>query len=186
MPCERVSQGQLWLAVAMLLAAPACSAASGPAQSSSTSVAGSGHFACPVTPGVSPPVKADPTIAAAEGMTFGRGPVFAVIVGARSEIIPFPTPWPDGIFANKVAWMANRSYKGKVAVTGRRLDGPGKALFGYGVPPDRTSINWSVPGLNGNFQPSAAGVSTPGCYEWDVVGDGFSFKIVFNATVDRM
>jgi hypothetical protein len=84
-----------------------------------------------------------------------------------------------------VQWLTNRSYRGKVTVSGRRLDSPGDT-FVAGDPPDKSSVSWSVPGLNGYFEPGVAAVRTPGCYQWDVVGNSFSYKIVFNATVDRM
>lgn len=115
-------------------------------------------------------------------MAFGRGPVFAVVVGATADEIPFPTPWPGGVYAQKVQWMTSPSYRGGVAVSGHRLDAPGVALFATGVPPDAQRLQWQVPGLNGFFQPSAVGVRSAGCYEWDVVGDSFREKIVFRAS----
>jgi len=180
--------GRLAVAVSLLLATLACSAgALGSSPAPTATAPRSGLLVCHVTPGVSPPAKADPTIAApqTQGMTFGRGPVYAVIFGASHEVIPFPTAGPDGIFIQKVQWLTNRSYRGKVTVSGHRLDGPGVAFVG-GYPPDLSSVSWSVPGLNGYFEPGVAAVRTPGCYQWDVVGNGFSYKIVFNATVDRM
>jgi hypothetical protein len=44
-------------------------------------------------------------------------------------------------------------------------------------------LQWKFPGINGNFQPASAGVRSAGCYEWDVTGDGFQEKIIFNAAV---
>jgi hypothetical protein len=171
--------------VVPLLLALGCSAPFG--SSPTASVGPKSGFTCPVTRGVSPPAKADPTIAApqTQGMTFGRGPVYAVIFGASHEVIPFPTAGPDGLFIQKVQWLTNRSYRGKVTVSGRRLDGPGGAFVG-GDPPDQSSVSWSVPGSNGYFEPGVAAVRNPGCYQWDVVGLGFSYNIVFNASVDRM
>jgi hypothetical protein len=79
--------------------------------------------------------------------------------------------------------VSRPSYTGSVSVGGHRLDAPGEALFGWGVPPDLVALQWKVPGINGNFQPASAGVRSAGCYEWDVVGDGFQEKIVFDATL---
>jgi len=139
-------------------------------------------FRCPVTPSV-PADKADPSFADIRGWAFGSGPVFAVVYGASSGRIPFPTPWPGGVYAQKVPWMSRPSYTGNVSVNGRRLDAPGQALFGVGVPPDMTALHWKFPAINGNFQPGSAGVRSAGCYEWDVLGDGFRERIVFNATI---
>jgi len=136
-------------------------------------------FRCPVTLGALA-TNADESFT---GMAFGNGPVFAVVYGATNDRIPFPTPWPDNVFAQRVPWMSRPSYVGSVSVSGHRLDAPGEALFGWGVPPDMAALHWKVPGINGNFQPASAGVRSAGCYEWDVIGDGFREKIVFNATL---
>jgi hypothetical protein len=108
--------------------------------------------------------------------------VFPVIVGATPQEIPFPTPWPGGVFAQKVQWMSRPTYKGGVTVTGHRLDAVGPALFGHGVPPDQESLSWKVPGVNGFFEPGAAGVRSAGCYQWEIAGDGFTETIVFRAS----
>lgn len=166
------------VAVALLIVAVSCegsqNAASGP---------GSGAgFSCPVTAGVAP-TTADPCFSGMLGTAFGRGPVFAIVSGASAEIVPFPTRLPAGVFANKVAWVSRPSYVGSVEVTGRRLDAPGKALFGPVVPPELTGLSWSFPAINGNFEPSAAGILAAGCYQWNVVGTGFAHRIVFRATM---
>ncbi len=140
-----------------------------------------GSFHCIVTPGVQANT-ADPSFTNVQGWAFGSGPVFAVVYGATSDRIPFPTPWPDSVYAQKVPWMSRPSYTGNVSVHGRRLDEPGQALFGVGVPPDMTALHWKFPAITGNLQPGSAGVRSAGCYEWDVAGDGFQEKIVFNAT----
>jgi hypothetical protein len=139
-------------------------------------------FRCPVTPGLPAP-EADQSFTKVQGTAFGNGPVFAVVYDATNDRIPFPTPWPNGVYIQKVPWMSRASYSGDVSVSGRRLDAAGEALFGWGVPPDMGSLHWSVPGINGNFQPASAGVRSAGCYEWDVVGRGFREKIVFNASL---
>jgi hypothetical protein len=126
--------------------------------------------------------KADPSFAKVNGIAFGPGPVFPVVVGATPEEIPFPTAWPEGVFAQKIQWMSSPAYKGGVTVSGHRLDGPGQALFGHGVPPDEVSLSWNVPGLNGFFEPGAAGVRSPGCYEWTILGDDFTETIIFRAS----
>jgi len=158
-------------AAAFALALTGCSTASPPPAV---------PFRCAVTPGVNAS-DADPSFANVSGIAFGSGPVFAIVFGATPNEIRFPTQWPGGVFANKVPWMARPNYKGNVRVNGHRLDGTSLALFGVGVPPDQQTLKWRVPGTNGNFQPASAGVRTAGCYEWDVTGDGFSEKIVFNA-----
>jgi hypothetical protein len=114
-------------------------------------------FRCPVTPCVPAP-EADKSFTKVQGTAFGGGPVFAVVYGATSDRIPFPTPWPDGVYAQKVPWMSRPSYTGNVSVSGRRLDAVGETLFGWGVPPDMVALDWRVPDINGNFQPASAGV----------------------------
>ena len=81
--------------------------------------------------------------------------------------------------------MSNPSYKGPVAVTGHRLDGPG-LVFSAEAPQTSRSTGRSVPGLNGYFEPGAVALPSPGGYEWDVNGHRFHYKIVFNTTVDRV
>lgn len=88
-------------------------------------------FRCPVTLGVPPP-EVDQSFAKVQGTAFGNGPVFAVVYGVTSDRIPFPTPWPEGVYAQKVPWMSRPSYAGDVSVSGRRLDAAGETLFGMG------------------------------------------------------
>jgi hypothetical protein len=73
--------------------------------------------------------------------------------------------------------MSSPSYKAPVAVTGHRLDGPGQVLF-VGSPHDQPSTGWSVPGLNGYFEPGAVAMPSSGGYEWDVNGHRFHYKFV--------
>jgi len=113
------------------------------------------NFRCPVTSGVVADT-ADQSFTNVVGVAFGTGPVFAIINGATADRIPFPTPWPDGVYAQKVPWISRPAYKGNVSVRGQRLDAGGQALFGWGVPPDMTTLAWQFPGINGNFQPASA------------------------------
>jgi len=79
--------------------------------------------------------------------------------------------------------MSNPSYKGPVAVTGHRLDGPG-LVFSAEAP--QTEYRLVSPWPEWIFRTRSSGVPSPGGYEWDVNGHRFHYKIVFNTTVERV
>lgn len=174
-------RGLLASLVVLVLATAACAFAQQRSPSGGTPSASASRpqpiGGCTVTPGVAPEL-ADRSLAGVRGIAFGRAPIFAVIDGATTDRISFPT-YGQGVFITKVQWMATSSYSGTVRVSGKQLDGSGHSFFGPS--PDHLSsmFQWSVPGISGPFEPSAAGIEMSGCYEWTVVGDTFSNEIVF-------
>jgi hypothetical protein len=93
-----------------------------------------------------------------------------------------------GWFGVKTLWFAPPSYQGPVLIRGRRLDGPGRIVMGEGP----TLLDPQLapgPTLNGTGGwrewPGATWLRKPGCYAWQVDGEGFSNVIVFKAVFSR-
>jgi hypothetical protein len=137
---------------------------------------------CPVTPARS--VNAN--FSAAQG----RGPVYP-IGGFPALTFVYP-PQPDqGWYGskwsgNKVLWIGRPSYRGRVLIRGRQLDGSHELRFGGALDPTREMRLRSVGGHSpGGWQnrPSYTRVRAPGCYAWQVDGTTFSRVIVFQAVL---
>ena len=94
----------------------------------------------------------------------------------------FGGPWAG----QKVFWYVLPSYRGRVLIRGRRLDGPGWLGFNGLRVPDRElriepyeSVTWAgqPPGSRG--RPSAVRARTSGCYGVQIDGATFSRVVVF-------
>ena len=122
------------------------------------------------------------------GPASGDGPVYPTLgpdavlglEGAREE---------GGWFYAKVLWFATPDYAGPVLVRGRRLDAPGELRFGEGAAPAaelRLTGGGTVAGAPGwRHWPSYTRLWAPGCYAYQVDGDGFSTVVVFQAVQGR-
>jgi hypothetical protein len=124
------------------------------------------------------------------GSGIGRGPVYA---GLGPAATAFATP--DEQFGSrwggaKVFWYVLPSYRGRVLLRGRRLDGPQRLGFnGRRIPETELRIDvgetvgWDgqVPGSRG--VPSGIRVLVPGCYGVQADGSTFSRVIVFRVTL---
>jgi hypothetical protein len=124
------------------------------------------------------------------GSGIGRGPVYAGLGPAATAFaIPdeqFGSRWGGA----KVFWYVLPSYRGRVLLRGRRLDGPQRLGFnGTRVPETELRIDvgdtvgWDgqVPGSRG--VPSGVRVLVPGCYGVQADGATFSRVIVFRVTL---
>lgn len=141
-----------------------------------------GAAACPTTHGeyVRTPAFA--------GIAFGNGPVRPLVSDetATQGIIRLTrrTDLKEDWYGFKTLWYAEPSYRGPFIVRGGRLDGVGSMVFGEGprvgalvVPPGDT-VNEEA----GYRQaPGGTYVTSPGCYGWQVDGEGFSQVIVVQA-----
>jgi hypothetical protein len=86
---------------------------------------------------------------------------------------------------NKVLWIADSTYLGRVLVRGRQLDGSHSLRFGPALEPMR-ELRIIVTGLTPPWsRPSYTRVRAPGCYGWQVDGTSFTRVIVFKAVSTR-
>ncbi len=129
---------------------------------------------CPVTP------RKDiaPRAFAAGG---GRGPVYAIGYGDVTLSAGAVTP-----SLLKTLWVAHTSYAGPVLIRGRQLDGPGTLAFQQGVPgtpePElRLNASRASSANAGEWRqwPSLTVAPGPGCYAFQMDGEGFTDTIVF-------
>jgi hypothetical protein len=125
------------------------------------------------------------------GSGIGRGPVYPGLGGSGGILratpdVQYGGPWAGG----KVFWYVRPSYRGRVLIRGRRLDGPQWSRFnGRRVPPPELriepndSVTWQgqPPGSRG--VPSSVRVRAPGCYGVQIDGAKFSEVVVFTAAV---
>jgi DNA-binding CsgD family transcriptional regulator len=138
---------------------------------------------CPVVPGrqVSPGL----------GVALGGGPVYPVLdADTAIDIGQFPIggEW----LGNKMLWISPPGFTGKVLIRGGRLDGDGQVGFDNGAPA------FLIPLSELRLDTAAAGappsgewynwatytrMQAPGCYAYQVDGDGLSYTIVFRAVL---
>lgn len=125
----------------------------------------------------------------AVAQTYGAGPVYATLGSGDGSVAVDDTLEYGGWHYVKVLWSARRSYEGPVVIRGRQLDG-GNALFFSPDEPEPTglqlvSLSFPPGTVRGNrearFFPTTTLVSEPGCYAFQVDGDGFRDVIVFRA-----
>ena len=120
------------------------------------------------------------------GSGIGRGPVYPGL-GSSSGLLyatrdrQYGGPW----FGEKVFWYVLPSYRGRVLIRGRRLDGPQLVRFNGGKLPapelrieDYETVSWQgqPPGSRG--VPSGVRVIGPGCYAFQIDGTSFSRIVV--------
>jgi hypothetical protein len=124
------------------------------------------------------------------GPGIGPGPVYPGL-GATSGLLnavkdtQFGGPWQG----QKVFWYIAPSYRGRVLIRGKRLDGPGWLGFnGTRVPKDElriepyTTVSWSGQPAHSRGIPTAVRALSSGCYAAQIDGKTFSKVVVF--TID--
>ena len=123
------------------------------------------------------------------GSGIGRGPVYPGLGGSGGHLnatpdIQYGGPWAGG----KVFWYVLPSYRGRVLIRGRRLDGPQSLGFNGRRLPARElrietydTVSWGQPPGSRGI-PSSVRVRTSGCYGVQIDGTTFSRVVVF--TVD--
>jgi hypothetical protein len=114
----------------------------------------------------------------------GDGPVY-VGLGAPGKVrYTEDTREHDGWYYYKTLWAVAPEYEGRVSITGHQLDGPNSLMFSTGpfpgtklksleMPPD-PSGGW-------RYGPSDTLIRAPGCYAFEVQGEGFRRVVTFVA-----
>jgi hypothetical protein len=125
------------------------------------------------------------------GSGIGRGPVYPGLGGSGGHLYALPDdqyggPWAGG----KVFWYVRPSYRGRVLIRGRRLDGPQSLGFNGRRLPARElriesydTVSW--PGQPRGSRGIASGVRVraSGCYGMQIDGTSFSRIVVLTVEV---
>jgi hypothetical protein len=125
------------------------------------------------------------------GSGLGRGPVYPSLGNMGGTLYAEPESQYGGRWAGgKLFWYVRPTYRGRVLIRGRRLDGPQRLGFNGQKLPDRElriepgdSASWEgqPPGSRG--VPSDVRVLAPGCYGVQIDGRNFSRVAVFTVQV---
>jgi hypothetical protein len=122
------------------------------------------------------------------GSGIGQGPVYPVL-GSSGELITTTTAYDNGVpwFSTKVFWYVKPSYRGRVLIRGRRLDGPQSIRFNgirrreLRIKPNQT-VSWRGQPTGSRGVPSIVRVRASGCYGVQIDGTTFSRIVVFVAS----
>jgi len=120
------------------------------------------------------------------GVTLGRGPAYPVVG------MPAPPPDPRGVMSlhgdlnrggryyHKTLWAVRPSYRQRVLVRGRRLDGKSSIRFKVGHNRPRRELKIPLgPGERWRYAVSASLFPGNGCFGFQVDGTNFSRVVVF-------
>jgi hypothetical protein len=116
------------------------------------------------------------------GQVYGQGPVFPLV---DPRAVKLHSRW-HGIgawYATKIIWTVDNRYRGPVLIRGRQLDGNARMQFQIAAPgPRRVSVRLRSPRPS---QPrrsliTEVRVPGPGCYGWQIDGDGFSRTFIID------
>jgi hypothetical protein len=125
------------------------------------------------------------------GQGIGRGPVYpglpnAFFMATRDE--QYGGPW----FGTKVFWYVSPSYRGRVLIRGRRLDGPERMGFNGAKVAGRElrikpgdTVSWDGQPAGSRGVPSGVRVLAAGCYGIQIDGTSFSRVVVISVDVAR-
>jgi hypothetical protein len=130
------------------------------------------------------------------GIALGRGPLQPLVAphnrggfgtALRGVLLFRRSPTNPKWHQLKTLWFARPAYRGPVLIRGRRLNRPGRIVFGEG--PEMVDpylpVGETANGLNGFREwPGATWLRAPGCYAWQIDGRGFSHVVVFRARFD--
>jgi hypothetical protein len=140
-----------------------------------------GSASCPVegAPRVRPDVRA-------VAFAYGEGPVF-VGLGTGDGVVRYTvdTRRHDGWHYYKTLWAIASTYAGEVVITGKQIHGSTELRFNPGARfPGQRQLQLSFPQDDSGkwrYGPSDTLIRAPGCYAFQVEGDGFAQTIAFEA-----
>lgn len=121
------------------------------------------------------------------GSGIGRGPVYPGLGSSGGHLTTTRGPIDGSWFGAKVFWYAKPSYRGRVLIRGRRLDGPESLRFVDDGARSRelrikrkSDISWQgqPPGSRG--EPSSVLIRASGCYGVQI--DGTRCTVIFAAS----
>jgi len=124
------------------------------------------------------------------GSGIGRGPVYPGLGDSAGRLYTQADdqnggPWARG----KLFWYVRPSYRGRVLIRGRRLDGPQSVEFNGDRLPLRElrihqyeTVSWTGQPAGSRGVPSDARVLSSGCYGVQIDGTAFSRIVVFTIT----
>jgi hypothetical protein len=139
-----------------------------------------------VMPGAACPVSAvDRRVDIFGGSAIGRGPVYPIL-GSSGELVTTTVAYANGVpwFSGKVFWYVKPSYRGRVLIRGRRLDGPQSLRFNgvrrreLRIKPHQT-VSWRGKPTGSRGVPSIVRSQTSGCYGVQIDGTTFSRVVAF-------
>jgi hypothetical protein len=121
------------------------------------------------------------------GSGIGRGPVYPGLGGSSGTAYVRPDDQYGGSWASgKVFWYVRATYRDRVLIRGRRLDGPqGLGFNGQRLPARELRIEpydtvaWEGQPSGSRGVPSDVRVRTPGCYGVQIDGRTFSRVVIF-------
>ncbi|HYP20587.1 MAG TPA: hypothetical protein VEY08_10975, partial [Chloroflexia bacterium] len=139
---------------------------------------------CPVTPRQ---LRASTSTSGQNYYVLGNGPIYPNVsaLGDDTSIRLKPHMLrPDGWYVEKVPWLNRSNYVGPVLIRVRQLDGNGEAQVSTESqgPSSDLALDALAPEY---FWPGATYVRGPGCYAYQVDGNGFSYVLVFKAVLDN-
>ncbi len=125
-------------------------------------------------------------VSPAFGPALGPGPVYAVVQPRFSLILPAEgTEFTGEYGGQKVLWVGDPDYDGRVLIRGVQVDGTNPVRFGRGPDP---VAEMQLPPRVGSAAAAGGGwrdwasytrLRVPGCYAWQVDGAEFSYTITF-------
>jgi hypothetical protein len=116
---------------------------------------------------------------------FGPGPAYPTLPSEDGHAaLHYLLGWGyEGWDGTKVLWTVP-TYTGPYIVRGRQLDGPGELRFDQGPEWSRKLHDeLRLVGPYALLNPAATFLRSPGCYAYQVDGRGFSYVIVFEASI---
>lgn len=130
------------------------------------------------------PVPLDRPDVRAVAFARGEGPVYAGLGAAGQVRYTEDNRQHDGWYYHKTLWAVAPEYEGSLSITGHQLDGPNRLLFNMGRFPGKKLRRLSMPSDSSGewrYGPSDTLIRAPGCYTFEVEGEGFRQLITFTA-----
>ena len=127
------------------------------------------------------------------GSGTGRGPVYPGLGSSAGRVAATPDIQYGGLWGGaKVFWYVAPSYRGRVLIRGRRIDGPESLGFDGGKLPAPElriepfdSVAWRGQPTGSRGVPSDVRVRASGCYGVQIDGTSFSRVVVFRVALAR-